>query len=602
MFKPLLIVLLAVGACSRVEPDQDRPSCDGTPFGSIKTEQCPAGQDGKRVSMCTENGFVVLTDECKQDNSCGGVFQGKTLFVQNLKPVIDAKCMACHNPSQYNDYGKARKKINEFIDVINRSPSDPKKMPKYGYPDLNEAERKLFQKWKDDGLLEGAGCPETDHLGGVRKHLDLDYVESAVLADLTRLADAERGNARYIVLSHKYNEGASAYDMNMFIGAINKAINMVSSARFITALTPVDEKRTVFRLDVKAYGLSAQDWENIVAADTLKLVAETGKETRKGKLIKDLAGTQVPWLHGDNFILVTHGNPNIYNQLMRTANDITAFFQQINVDFQKAVTDFKALFVGFNGSRIAGAKNRLLVRVDNPVTSIGGYMWCTYDVDDRGLADQNLFNFPLLKETGGKAIYNFQASECFWTLKNGLHGGALFNAAGQRQNDAPTNVVINTESRFSSTIVVHLDCARCHPNGILSAKDQVLAALNGSSQIDSEDFAKATALYRGTEGLLIAEDQKIFNAALLSLGVDPVGPDPMNYLTDFLRSEHDLKRVAALVFMTEDEFKSQLAISAATSAKLKPLLNGGVVTFQTLVLALPDLKREFRFGQERLGQ
>jgi len=597
-----VLIVTYFGGCDTQAPKVSsngpgvQKTCGGQPLGSTRDGICPAGTTGAKTEICTNNGWYTLSDTCGGAGSGGAgggveTCDNKVSFEKNIKPLIVSKCLNCHtSPDPYDKYATAKSLGSEMAARINLSFADARRMPKQPLPELSADEKGLFEEWANTGFPENTECAKTSGT------ITLDTVETFVLNDLSKLDDVGRVNARYLISANKLNAGASEDSNLQYTAGIQKSLNTISRSRDLITVGSIDSSKSIYRVDLKSFGLNANDWNLVITADQIKFESFT----TKGLLIKQLTGSARPWMHSDNFTF-TSQQPAIFNQLAQVPATRVGLFQKVGLDFQGNFDTFEALLAGFNGSPISLNKNRLLSRHETR----DGYMWVTYDsVDIGGVAQRNLFEFPFLAETGGSKIFNFAASEIIYSLPNGLQGYALYNAADQRQDAAPLNVVNDTETPFDPEIKNGISCHRCHSKGVIPAKDQIRNHVTqNASEFNANDVEIARAFFRDAAAVSASftVDNKRFAKALSELGIDVNKTDPVNLLTDTFRADKTLKEVAGFLFLSEDEFKRLLNGSAAAKAQIGQLLTGGTISLNQLIQTFPILVQDFRLGQESLG-
>lgn len=566
--------------------------CGDFDTGEIKKESC---EGGEKVSVCSSGDWLEISNSCGQ----AGVGCEQITFQDDIKPLVDDKCLGCHfSPERYDDPAVFRKYFDESLRLVNLSNNDPSRMPKFPAPELSFGEKRLLEGWRADGFLDNCDGVPSD--GPDFGFLDLDYIEDNILLDQNRLDESDRENTRYLVSTHRRIEGQDDREFEIFEKAANKTLNSLSFERDIFAVTPVDLARSIYRLDLRAIGWDAADWQSIEYADPFKIVSNTAK----GRLIRILADANQPWFHLENFINITQ-QPDVYYSLLDLPGTFGELADQLGVDYVEDLSEtFDGRLIGFNGSPISNQKNRLLSRHE----SDDGFMWITYDpVDLDGVPERNLLEFPLLAETGGKRVFDFAAGEVIFTLPNGFLGYMLVNNRGIRQNDAPINIVVDTESpvKPAPAIVNAISCHRCHSAGIIPSVDQIRnAVIANASEFDAIDVELVKALYKGpaTNAALFANDNKHYKQALEKAGISQGDPDPLTASTDQFLLDWSLKEVAGFFFRGEDEFKQLLNQSAQGKAQVGQLLTGGSITFDQLVQVAPILIEDLRLFEDRLGQ
>lgn len=524
----------------------------------------------------------------------------KTTFEQ-VAPLLTARCVSCHfAPDKFDTYPVAKARVDDYLYRVNVLGNSPDRMPRTPAPELSPEDKALLQHWKDDGLLQGASdcSPAPPPPAGF---MGLDQVESYILADLNRPGSQAQDLpfTRYLVATHKLNSGATV-DLAEAPAAVDKTFNSLNGTLAdIVPATPVDPGHTILRVDLRSYGLQTADWTTLLTADRFKVVSQTDK----GKQIRTLTGTDQPWLHYDNAVLAAN-QAQVYYTLLKVSPSFAQFTVDVGAHYAADLLAGTAVLAGFNGSPITEQKNRLLSRHDTVIGGRQSYLWVSYDVAAPvAQATQNLFAFPLLKETGSAKVYTFQASEAIWGLPNGLQGYALYDAAGVRLDAAAQNIVSDNRSPVSTEIRNAASCHRCHEGGLLVAQDQVRGhVLANADQFLRADVDLVSQLYAPANSLsaTFARDIKTFAKSLAVVHASPA-KDPVTAATDTLQLGWDVKKVAAFVFLSEEQFKAGLNGSAVAKAQVGQLLTGGTITFDQFVQVFPVLEQDLRLFQQPLN-
>ncbi len=527
----------------------------------------------------------------------------KVTFAQ-VQPLLTAKCVECHGVpgSSFDSYDVAKANIAAFIARVNILGNSPNRMPRSPKPELSGEEKALLKAWKDGGLVHAASDCHPQPGPEPQGFMDLDTVEGYILSDLNRPGSAAQDLpfTRYVVAAHKVDSGASAADLSAVAAGVDKALNSLNSTLSdIVLATPIDPAHSIFRVDLRSYGLRSEDWDTVLTADRFKIVSNTDK----GRQIRAVLGVNQPWLHFDNLLLAAN-TPAVYYKLLRVSQKFDAFTQDVGANYKEDLANGDAVLAGFNGSPITELKNRLLSRHDIVSGGKQSYLWVTYDVAaPADAAAQNLFQFPLLKDTGSRnAVYNFQASEAIWGLPNGLQGYALFDAAGNRLNAAAQNIVTDNRSPITTEIRTAISCHRCHEGGLLTAPDQVRDhVLANASEFQRDDVDLVSLLYVPANSLAatFTRDNAQFARALAAVHANPLA-DPVNLATDYLQLDWSAAKVAAFLFLTEEQFKAGLLQSAQGKLQVGQLLTGGAVTFDKLVQVFPTLVKDLRLFEQPL--
>ncbi len=543
--------------------------------GEVKQLSCPGGASGRIFQICKSGKYEESFNDCQQ-SGCSQV-----VFDRDVSPILSSSCKSCH--PGFDTLEIATQRIDHFIARTSLDDGNVSRMPKAPNEPLSQAEKDIFSGWKDDGLLPS--CPDETSI----PHIDLNYLEEAMLSDINSLNEGTQAETRWLVMSHKSNEGAKLAELKAFIAAINKGINSISTGRSIVLSKPIDDNKTIYRFNLNDIKLTVAAWNLIEANDPINFESNTNI----GALLKGLTNSKKPWMTIDAFLLSANKAQVYYNILKIPAyrDDLLA---KEGVNFDAQLDNFQALFVGFANSPISLNKNRLLTRFD----SNNGAFWLTFDTNNIAAADKNLFEFPLLKSASGKADFNSDASEAIFGLANGLHAYALFNKAGQRQDAAPLVVVAhNVNPPANPEIKASVSCYRCHHAGFIVKGDEVANAVNETAaQRDLDDVDLVNALYRDPKEAF-EKDNLSYVQALAQIGVSPEDPDPVSVAVDNLTERTlDANAVSSLLFLTKEEFIDGLSRSAEGRAQVGSLLTGGSITFSQLVASLPVIYRDLRIG------
>lgn len=573
----LNMTFIALGAlwfirCGSIyqKDDDNAPAgaCEGTALGDIKSEECDSGQ---RVSLCTQNGFKVISDTCLTSSNC-------VSFNENVKPIIDQKCVSCHiSPLAFNQYNVAKEKIGEFIRRIQLSSEDPRRMPKVPNPELSFEEKQAFVTWQADGLKETQQqcAPKGDN----KAFLELEDIEGLMLADLALVDSNQRRFTRYLVATHKFNL-KDEKSLRLSEQASNLNLNfLVQRSPDLVKVSTVGKNATIFRLDLRSYELDEKDWIVIEQSLDLRIISETDA----GKTLRAITGTNIPWVHTENFIDATMGKAKVYYFLTESPRTLFELYDKLGVNNLDQINNFETPWIGIPNSPLSQS-SRLMIRF----RSVFGAVWQTFD-PGRILvnAQENLFNFPLISEANPKGdAFQFQAGELLYVIPNGLMAYFIADFQGNRLDFAAQDIVVDFETPLADKqIDIAVDCARCHGNGFLPAVDQVRAhVIQNASQFDLDDVDKVKQLYRGASAnaALFNQDNQKYLASKAKLGVGLETRDPINYLRDIYRFDWDLAELATFLFVPVDEFKQRLAQSAVARQEVGQLLEGGTVSYEQL--------------------
>ncbi len=513
---------------------------------------------------------------------------GKTTFAI-VKPIVKKNCVSCH--STFDTFQVAKGKGNDFVTRVNLNPADPRKMP-LGAGQLSDSEKQIFKVWQADGFLED--CPT----GPVapKKFYNLDDVEKAIEDEGNKLNADERADSRFLVLTHKVDQGLPESEIATYISGAHKSVNALNTKTGKLEKLPASgPELSILRIELDDFGLNKADWEQVLLNDPFKIESFTNR----GRNIKTLFKTKQPWLHADNFTVIAHENANVYYHLTKTPANFAALILKLGVQFSGDQRNFKAYFMGTNKSPISDLKPRLVTQFK----SDDGMFWITFDPQAlNGVANRSVFNAPLLIDTVNPL--EFAAGEIIYTLRNGLQGYALIDAKGNLLKEADIGIVRDTSSPVTAVIKNAISCHRCHAAGVITTVDEVGAHVQqNASNFDPNDVQRVKELYKpqSENDKLFAEYNKGFAKASEALGAS-VGIDPLTFLTDHFQLNWSLTQLASFVFLTDDQFKAALNQSAQGKVQLGAVLTGSTVTLDQVKIGLPFVIKDARLFQDRLGQ
>jgi hypothetical protein len=180
--------------------------------------------------------------------------------------------------------------------------------------------------------------------------------------------------------------------------------------------------------------------------------------------------------------------------------------------------------------------------------------WVSYDFAGQN-GDKNILVHPL--------DFEFDGGEIIFSLENGLQGYMLTNAAGDRLNEGPTNIV-QDPSQKDQLVRNGVSCMGCHIAGMIKVNDDIRYALDeGMSGTLFDDNTKGLIrdLYPVREEFDLQQQEDIdrFNASLVKAGVTP-GGEREAVLTTFLSFDEDvsLRRVGAEYDLNETDMLKNL--------------------------------------------
>lgn len=508
-----------------------------------------------------------------------------------LQPILSLNCVGCH--VGYDQLDTAKTKVDAYIAHIKKPLGDPDHMPAQR-PSLPDVQIAVFDNWKKDGLRAANDCgtaspnptPATAFLG-------FPDLEQRLSNDLSRISLSDQPNIRWLVAELEVNMGNVA-GLALAKDAANKGVNSVSVARDPQPIVKIADG--VWRINIDDLKINAAQWKAIEDASLLNLESFT----QTGLNIKSITKSRLPWIPVQEFNDIVLRNASVYYNLTQAPATLNQLFQLKGVDFAGDLADQKALLVGFNGSSLSPAANRLMARFE----SNDGYMWLTFDTGPIVSAQQNLFANPLLAQAGGQANLKFAAGEQIFSLPNGLQGYFLADNNGLRLDQANEEVVHDfTSNPISPTIKNSISCHRCHNGGIIGATDKVRASL-AQGNLNAADTQIALALYKPqtTVNGEMAEDNERFAKALQTLSLDPSKPDPIAQISDVFLGDLTLPQVAALLFQRPQDLTTCINTSPQGRQQASQLVAGGTISHDQLVPLIKQLQTDCRLFEDPLTQ
>lgn len=451
------------------------------------------------------------------------------------------------------------------------------------------------------GVPAGPVGPIPDPVEPVEGFVSFPAFESILLADLTGggLSRAEQEDAAFFTLCDQLNAGTLTDEMRR---GVEKGINQLSTEANIEAGTWLGDSQCVLRVDLRDYNLSNGKWRSFIEqADPLKFESFTDR----GLLIKQLTQKRRAWMHGTVF-LETALTDNTYYNLLEIPANLDVFLSSFaGCDLQGDFDDEEEelFFSGIRRSGIARNKNRTIYTHECRDGAFAG----TYDtiVEDVTSAGRNLSINPFPVEARTNNTFQHDAQEFIGTLPNGLQFFALFNSDGVREVCAPTDVVVdNVRPEVAPDICNARSCSSCHSSGMIQGDDFIAAHVTGNNNFSQREIDLGQFFFGRKVGFQAALNQanSNFTDSLQELNISDASKDPINVLTDKIRRELDVKLVAGMLSLKEDEFKRILPQSPGGLLAIGQLLNGGTINFNDLVQVKDILVDDLNLFQDGVGQ
>jgi len=425
--------------------------------------------------------------------------------------------------------------------------------------------------------------------------------ESDKLDFLGQVNANDRLNTRFLSVCEQFNEGNK---VEPFINAVNKTLNSISIERDIALSRSTGLTGCVCAIDLRDYGITISEWNLIVQENPFKRTFESF--TSRGILIKQLTQTRQDWLPAHVFSF-TAFDANVYPWLLdlpTTLSDLQIFLGIDTLQDNFDQEDRETYLFGMTRSPIAIGKPRMALRT----TSRDGFYYQTYDVvtGNVGLRDKNIFQSPFPVEARSQNTINPDGVEVIFSLPNRMLGFFLADAAGNRQNFAPLDLVVDTEASALALdpTIRYLSCNRCHSQGIIERSDEIFAKVRNDNSFNNFDVQKSAFWHGRPAGLSAAvrQDNQIFYNSLQGINIGSNEPDFVNLYTDRLRQESDINQLAALMFINPQEFDSKLRGTVASINEIGAVLNGDKVSFDQIQRTLQLFVFEANIFRDDFGE
>ncbi|MCB9568027.1 MAG: hypothetical protein H6710_12595 [Myxococcales bacterium] len=495
--------------------------------------------------------------------------------------ILGDRCGSCHGPG-----GSGQAQFDYVTDVYAMiangkiKPGYPLESPVYNRIDLgqmpppsvpedqrpNDDEVDVLWRWIESCIGEQLGCGQGDDF------ISSDEMLSVMRNDISNTAEIspdEREFIRYFTLSHLYNSGICGDDLEVYRYGLFKLINSLSTGNKVVLPVAVDERGTIYRIDLRDYGWDAALWDLVVEQNPFAIEFVKNEAAD----LKQFTRTEVPFQTGDWFV-ATASRPPLYHDILKmpqTRHELEASFG-INVDGDIATeiqsNDDLVARAGFQNSNVS-VNNRLVERHEFPGASNRVY-WLSYDFAGND-GCRNLFAEPLdFCEDGGEIIFN---------LPNGLQAYMLVNGAGERIDEGPDDIVTDPEQP-NQNVINGLSCMGCHAEGMIFKDDEIREHVFESFDFPEEVKQAVVNLHPSSDEFTALQelDRKRFTDALEQIGpVVERKDEPTLRVFKAFDVDVDLRRAAAELGVRTEQLASQIG---KLGPDLQKLVDGGTVKRQ----------------------
>jgi len=538
--------------------------------------------------------------------------------------LLQSKCANCHKPgsttgaNSFNDILNAKELIDRNI-VTSGNPEDSTLIERIedgsmpmGQEELTSSQKELLRSWIKNGAKSfKSGTLTVPDLGFISQ---IDF-EACMFQDLQALPPEDRPFVRYLNLGNLFNSGRQD-ELDETRLALNKLLNSLSWKDQIKNPVVIDGTQTLIRIDLRDYRWTSEMWEEISANNPYPEKTQGAKALALTQMTK----TTTPYVRGD-WLVFKGSRPPLYHKLLFDLPKIShrvgnkkadkALESLLSVDVVENEQTGELVKAGFKQSNVTKS-NRTIERHETP---FGSY-WKSDDFKKR-VGRQNIFEHPVdYQKDGGEFIFS---------LPNGLHGYLITNAAGDRLDGAPTDVVVDPNRIQEDGVVLNgVSCMNCHQRGIKKQDDDMLdhfrnlevlladPTLKRRSYIDGppvrvdykleEVLEEVKRIYKGNEALNRAytEDEKAYASAVQKTENSVDKADPVFAVGKRFEAPLDIKSVSAELgyepAQVEDFFKNNIEVRQKLAFGKQAVIDRDTfnANFRELKVALDNYTRSRR--------
>ena len=517
----------------------------------------------------------------------------KAKLAQKALGILEKNCAQCHGPASKGEGG-----FNIVLDVQKMIESGGVKdylIPgnadkSYMFQRVRDGEmppdsKKVTSRPTDDDikLLKEwivAGAPAVASAADIAKRTFITPADMLDLMDkdLTAMRrDKDRLNTRYFILTNLYNAGVPDDQLDIYRVGLSMLVNSLSYHADITPPHPIDDARTIYRIDLRDYDWTPDTWNLILTNYPYGIKrAETAAQD-----VYTQTGSDMPYVHADWFVF-NASRPPLYYDLLKIPATVQELEATLHVNVTANIDNEKFVArAAFNGSGVS-QNNRLLER--HPLGTTKGAYYRSRDFAS-SVGKKNLFAHPLdFVEDGGEIIFS---------LPNGLQAYMLVKGTGERIEKGPVNIVFDKTSRNDPQVINGVSCMSCHDQGMIPKVDQVRPYLEKNKNVFDQDTRDTIlALYKPKEEFseFLRKDGERFRSAAHEAGVPLLdngklkSPQPIREFAFFFEGEVGPAQAAAELGLKEDDFLKLLEDN--------PTLAGEEGGLGTLRVAGGTVKRE----------
>jgi hypothetical protein len=498
------------------------PPMGGEPAQPMPTTPPPTGMPGP----------VVMPGPIGQPLPPPRVSVSEIEMPNAVHSILSSRCGGCHTYGERDPIGWGSvTDLSRMIAADIVVPGDPDKarmwnrvavradMPFNGLR-LTGPEIQVIRAWMGN-LNRPAQKPRTHE-----QLLDL------IVADQAKVR-AQGNDHRYISFAHFVDERRSPEEMTAAEQVLGVVINSLSRRAQIVKLEPADPGRSIFRFRLSQLGWDRDDWDRMMEFYPYCLRSDRAAV----RAVYDRLGTESPMIRGDWF-LATATKPPLYHELLDLPETLAELEDDLNIDIRDNINRNprpSAQRIGFQSSGVSQF-NRMIER--HRVGNNGGYFWLSYDFnndDDRANLRDNPLGPAIFDDQNFNRTFEHAGGEVIYSLPNGMQAYLLLNAAGQRLDVAPKEIVKDPRRR-PGAVENGISCIGCHNQGMNRPRvyDEIVKyAEEHRNRFQARELTAIRELYPANGAQILDTDSARYLTAMQAAGGRRPDPGVVEY-DDFI--------------------------------------------------------------------
>ena len=497
-------------------------------------------------------------------------------LAQEAYAIFENSCLGCHGPNgpfteqlviesaaQLVATGAVVRGVPIQSELYTRlfHEEDAKRMP-LGQPRLSPAAIQKIGAWIQ------AGAPSWDIEHDVT-FISTDKLLTTIQNHLQTLSTFDRPSARYFTTTHLYNAGEGPEVLRAAEIALSKLVNSLSWGYTIVKPEPIDTQRTIFYIDLRDYEWDTRDaWTQIetVYPYVIEFDATTRPVLhRKLTALREAMVCEVPFVHVDWFLAVA-SLPPLYHDILALPETESELERELGIDVAgnlRRAPGLRVMRAGTNDSGVS-AHNRVVERH----SFRNGAYWKSHDFAS-SVGPKNILQNPLsFDRDGGEVIFN---------LPNGLQAYYVSDAAGDRIDVAPTDIVSNPAAS-DPAVRNGLSCIGCHTEGMKTFEDVVRGTYQKLPASATKEQVLRLYVEKAEMDRFVDQDTVRYRVALEATGGIFGGIEPVHRFHEKFQEALDASHAAASVGLEATAFVKVIRENPGLqSLGLAGLLSGGNV-------------------------